>query len=113
MELNNLKDRVMKFLYSERISNSEVAEMAGVSAAYVNSIKKNLSFKVLHSLYLINPRVSLSWILWGEGEMYQNNQSQIKTLQEENARLKDKLADVQKIASLQSKVIERVENAKR
>ena len=112
MELNTLKDRVIKFLYSENISNSEFAERAGLSAPYVHTIKKNISFDVLHKLYLINPRVNLSWLLWGEGEMYLNNQSQIKILQEENARLKDKLADVQKIANLQSKVLDRIENAK-
>lgn len=109
MEVNNLKDRVVKFLFTERISNSEFAEIAGVSAAYVNSIKKNISFEILHKLYLINPRVSISWILWGEGEMYQNNQSTIKSLQDENARLKDKVSDLQKIVAL----YERNENAKR
>jgi len=109
MEVNNLKDRVVKFLFTERISNSEFAEIAGVSAAYVNSIKKNISFEILHKLYLINPRVSISWILWGEGEMYQNNQSTIKSLQDENTRLKDKVSDLQKIVAL----YERNENAKR
>lgn len=109
MELNTLKDRVMKFLFSERVSNSEFAEIAGVSAAYVNSIKKNISFDILHKIYLINPRVSISWILWGEGEMYQNNQSQVKSLQDENARLRDKVTDLQKIVAL----YERNENAKR
>ena len=109
MEVNNLKDRVVKFLFTERISNSEFAEIAGVSAAYVNSIKKNISFEILHKLYLINSRVSISWILWGEGEMYHNKQSTIKSLQDENARLKDKVSDLQKIVAL----YERNENAKR
>lgn len=48
---NSLKDRVKKFLETERISNSEFAEIAGVSGAYVNSIKKNLSFEILAKLY--------------------------------------------------------------
>lgn len=109
MELNSLKDRVMKFLYTERISNSQFAESAGVSASYVNSIKKNLSFEMLKKLYLINPRVSIAWILWGDGEMYQNNESAVKALREENARLRDKVTDLQKIVAL----YERNDNAKR
>ena len=109
MEVNNLKDRVVKFLFTERISNSEFAEIAGVSAAYVNSIKKNISFEILHKLYLINPRVSISWLLWGIGEMYNNNNSTIKNLQEENAQLREKVAMLQKIVSL----YERNENAKK
>ena len=105
---NALKDRVKKFLEIERISNSEFAEIAGVSAAYVNSIKKNLSFEILEKLYKINPRVSISWLLWGAGEMYNNNASTIKSLQDENAQLREKVAMLQKIVSL----YERNENAK-
>lgn len=106
---NELKTRVKKFLEVERISNSQFAEIAGVSAAYVNSIKKNLSFTMLHKLYSINPRVSISWLLWGIGEMYNNNNSTIKNLQEENAQLREKVAMLQKIVSL----YERNENAKK
>jgi transcriptional regulator with XRE-family HTH domain len=105
---NSLKDRVKKFLETERISNSEFAEIAGVSGAYVNSIKKNLSFEILAKLHQINPRVNISWLLWGAGEMYNNNASTIKMLQEENDRLRDKIADLQKIVEL----YERVKNAK-
>lgn len=105
---NTLKDRVKKFLETERISHSEFAEIAGVSAAYVNSIKKNLSFQILEKLHGINPRVNISWLLWGAGEMYNNNASTIKALQDENAILRDKVSMLQKIVEL----YERNENAK-
>lgn len=58
MEHNTLKDRVKKFIENERISNSEFSKLTGVSVAYVNSIKKNMSFEMLEKLYRINPRVS-------------------------------------------------------
>lgn len=108
MEHNTLKDRVKKFLDNERISNSEFSKLTGVSVAYVNSIKKNMSFEMLEKLYRINPRVSISWLLWGVGEMYNNNASTIKMLQEENKRLQDKVTMLEKIVSL----YERNENAK-
>lgn len=109
MDTNNLKDRVKKFLINERISNSQFGEIAGVSDAYVASIKKNLSFEVLKKLYYLNPRVSLSWILWGEGEMYNNDSSALKNLQTENAALREKVAMLQKIVQL----YERNDNAKK
>lgn len=104
---NLLKDRVKRFLEMEGLSNSEFAEMAGVSNAYVNSIKKNLSFEMLEKLYKINPKVSMPWLLWGAGEMYSNNDT-VKALQDENAYLREKVAMLQKIVSL----YERNESAK-
>lgn len=109
MELNTLKDRVKKFLLTERISNSQFGEIAGVSDAYVACIKKNLSFAVLQKLYYINPRVNLAWILWGDGEMYNNDSSALKNLQTENVALREKVAMLQKIVQL----YERNENAKK
>lgn len=108
MDTNNLKDRVKKFLVTERISNSQFGEIAGVSDAYVASIKKNLSFEVLKKLYYVNPRVNLAWLLWGDGEMYNNDSSALKSLKEENATLREKVAMMQKIIAL----YERNENAK-
>ena len=100
MITNTLKDRVKKILDMEGISNSEFATMAGVSAAYVNSIKKNMSFDMLEKLYNINPKVSIPWLLWGEGEMYNSDANTIKMLQDENANLREKIAMLQKIVSL-------------
>ena len=109
MAENQLKSRVKKFLETERVSNSEFGELAGVSPAYVTSIKKNLSFEVLEKLYAINPRINLGWILWGKGEMYTNSAATIKILERENAELKEKVAMLQKIVDLQ----DRVQNAKK
>jgi transcriptional regulator with XRE-family HTH domain len=109
MEANTLKERVKKFLESERISHSQFAKDAGVSDAYVNSIKKNMSFEMLKKLHDVNPRVSIAWLLWGVGEMYNNNASTLKSLQDENAILREKVTYLQKIVEL----YERNENAKK
>jgi len=108
MMISTLKDRVKKFLDEERVSNSEFATMAGVSAAYVNSIKKNMSFEMLEKLYKINPKVSIPWLLWGTGEMYSDDVNTLKMLQDENVNLREKVAMLQKIVSL----YERNESAK-
>ena len=109
MTTNTLKDRVKKFLNLEGISNSEFTTIANVSAAYVNSIKKNMSFDMLEKLYNINPNVSIPWLLWGTGAMYSNDTNTIKMLQDENANLREKVAMLQKIVSL----YERNESEKR
>lgn len=49
-----LKDRVKRFLTVERLTYSEFGRMAGVSAAYVNSIKKSISFEMLEKIKNIN-----------------------------------------------------------
>ena len=97
---STLKDRVKKILESERISNSEFAAIAQVSVAYVNSIKKNMSFEMLDKLYKINPKVSIPWLLWGIGEMYCDYSNIVQQLQDENAILRDKVSLLQKIVSL-------------
>lgn len=108
MELNTLKDRVKKFLVMERISNQDFAKLAGVSESYVAAIKKAINFKVLHVIYTINPRISLAWILWGEGEMYSNAQIELKQMQQTIAHQADKITDLQTIVEL----YKRNENAK-
>lgn len=100
MSDNALKDRVKKFLQVERISKTEFGEIADVSAMYVNSLKKNMSFEILKKLYKINPSVSLKWLLWGEGTMYETGDKNEKKLAEENAILRDKVSMLQKIVDL-------------
>ena len=96
---SQLKERVKKFLIFCRVSNSEFAEIAGVTPAYINSIKKNISFDILEKLTEINPRLNLSWLLWGKGEML-TDLSTLQKLEQENENLKRENAYLQKIISL-------------
>lgn len=96
---SQLKERVKKFLYYCRVSNSEFAEIAGVTPAYINSIKKNISFDILEKLSGINPRLNLSWLLWGKGEMF-TDVSDFQKIIEENENLKRENAYLQKIVDL-------------
>ena len=108
MSTNTLKIRVKNFLAMNRISNSEFAEIAGVSAAYVTSIKENMSLEMLKKVYDINPSVSLPWLLWGVGDMYTNTEKEVSALKAKNTQLADKVAMLEKIVAL----YERNETAK-
>lgn len=100
MEDNTLKERVKQFLAAERISFTEFGELADVTPAYVNSIKKNISFEVLEKLIKINPAVSLDWLIFGKGSMFTTDTIKIKKLEQENKILSDKVAMLQKIVDL-------------
>lgn len=106
MNDNTLKNRVKKFLETERVSNSEFAQRAGVTPAYIYAIKKNIGIPILQKLVEINPAVNLSWLLFGVGSMYNNDTAMIDNLQRTNRELSDKVAMLQKIVSL----YERTEN---
>ncbi len=109
MDTNTLKQRVKKFLSTERIGSTEFAKLAGVSTAYTNSIKKNIGLDVLAKIVEINPAVNLSWLLFGIGAMYNNDNTRIAQLQKDNKELSDKVALLQKVITL----YERNENAKK
>lgn len=96
---SQLKERVKKFLSYCRISNTEFAEIASVTPAYINSIKKNISFEVLEKIAELNPRLNLAWLLWGKGEML-TDVSDFQKIIEENENLKRENAYLQKIVDL-------------
>lgn len=56
MEDNTLKTRVKKFLEISKISHTEFARMASVTAAYVTNIRNNITVPVLRVLKEINPQ---------------------------------------------------------
>lgn len=108
---SQLKDRVKKFLAVEHVSNSEFAKMAGVSAAYISSIKKNIGLSTLQKLVKINPSVNLSFLLFGVGSMYNASDTEIEKLRAENKQLSEKVLYLSKIVDLYEQK-DRATNAK-
>lgn len=97
---SQLKERVKKFLQIEHVTSSEFAKMAGVSSAYISSIKKNIGLNILQKIVKINPAVNLSWLLFDVGSMYNASEKELEKLRVENARLLDKVQDLSKIVAL-------------
>ena len=110
---NELKSRVKKFLEREHITASDFAKKNGLSAAYVNSIDKNMSFAIVEKLYKINPTISLTWLLFGAGEMYRNTAESYEALKKENADLREKVSMLQKIVTLYERNENGINNAKK
>lgn len=65
-----VKDRLLQFLQKERISNSEFARQMGLSPAYVGAMRKSMPEEKVAKLMEIYPRLNRDWLLYGEGEMY-------------------------------------------
>lgn len=100
MEQNTLKIRLKKFLKSERISNTEFATICDVSAAYVTSVKQNISFEILQKIVNINKNLNLNWLLFGTGMMYSNSTEEIERMKKTISEQNEKIAMLQKIVEL-------------
>ena len=67
-----VKDRLMRFLRHEGITNSEFARGMGLSMAYVSSMRKSMPEEKIERLMELYPRLNRDWLLYGEGEMYRD-----------------------------------------
>lgn len=66
-----VQERLKAFLENENISNSEFGRRIGVSNAYVTSIRKSIQPEKLRKISTEFPNLNISWLITGEGDMYQ------------------------------------------
>lgn len=72
----NVKERLLEFLKKEGISNSEFSRRMGLSVAYIASMRKSMPEEKVSRLIEIFPQLNRDWLLYGEGEMYREEQSE-------------------------------------
>lgn len=65
-----VKDRLLRFLQAEKISNSEFSRKMGLSPAYVGAMRKSMPEDKVRQLIELYPNLNRDWLLYGEGEMY-------------------------------------------
>lgn len=65
-----VKDRLLRFLQAEKISNSEFSRKMGLSPAYVGAMRKSMPEDKVTKLIELYPNLNRDWLLYGEGEMY-------------------------------------------
>ena len=65
-----VKDRLLRFLQAEKISNSEFSRKMGLSPAYVGAMRKSMPEDKVTKLIELYPTLNRDWLLYGEGEMY-------------------------------------------
>lgn len=64
-----VKDRLIAYLKSKGISNTEFGRRIGVSSAYISSMRKSLQPDKAEKIAAAFPDLNLGWLLTGEGEM--------------------------------------------
>lgn len=67
-----VKERLIYFLESQKISKSEFGRTIGVSSAYVTSMRESISPEKIKSIALNYPNLNIQWLLTGEGDMLIN-----------------------------------------
>lgn len=70
--METVKDRLLRFLRAEGISNSKFARDMGVSVAYLGSMRKSMPETKVAKLMEVYPNLNRDWLLYGEGEMYRH-----------------------------------------
>lgn len=66
---STVKQRLKDFIATLGISEREFCRKLGVSSAYVESIKKSISPKVMQTISIQYPELDPLWLLLGKGEM--------------------------------------------
>lgn len=65
----SVKERLIEFLSHEGIGQKRFAESIGMSAGYVNAIRKSIQPDTIHKIAMQYPSLNTGWLLTGEGEM--------------------------------------------
>lgn len=108
-------ERVRIFVRHKKISVSEFCRRLDVSSAYVSSMSKSMSLKVIQRISIVFPDLNILWLQTGEGEMIKRPEEEqeiiasiipcrdcdrkdgkIEMLQETNRDLQKQLMDLQK-----------------
>lgn len=64
-----VKQRLENYLKYEKISKTTFGNTIGVSASYINSIRKSIQPDKINSIAQNYPNLNITWLLTGEGEM--------------------------------------------
>ena len=71
-----VKERLIQFLSYKKIGQKKFAETCGLSAGYVNAIRKSIQPDKISKIAMQFPELNTGWLLTGNGEML--NSSEIK-----------------------------------
>lgn len=66
---DSVKSRLLHFLKTQRISQTEFCRELGVSSAYVSTMRKGMSLQQQMKVREVYPELNLNWLLYGEGDM--------------------------------------------
>ena len=65
----SMKQRLMRFIKSEKISQGKFERMCGMSNGYLCNIKQSIGSSKILSISKAFPQLNTEWLLTGEGSM--------------------------------------------
>ena len=101
----SVKERLILFTKSQRITNTEFCKTIGVSNAFISSMRKSLQPDKIESIALNYSQLNINWLLTGEGSMLKGNQNS-------NNYTPEMKENEQLLAQLRDEVNEQRENVK-
>lgn len=73
-----MKDRIIQIMQKEGLSNAEFADKIGISTSSLSHIfngRNKPSLEVVMRIHKACPYVNINWLLYGEGEMEEQEES--------------------------------------
>ena len=125
----SMKQRLMRFIKSQNLSQGKFERMCGMSNGYLCNIKQSIGSSKIQSIAMAFPQLNTEWLLTGTGSMLNdgyttfepvgvatpaspNLENEIKILQTQ-LELKDKLidslqADVNMLREMNQKLLQAI-----
>ena len=69
MEQTSVKQRLLEFLRSRKITQMEFTRNIGVSPTYIGAMRKGIPAGKMRKIMELYPDLNRDWLLYGEGEM--------------------------------------------
>src|SRR5574344_35565 len=79
-----MKDRILKFIYSEKLTAEDFADKIGVQRSNVSHVlngRNNPGFGFIQKVLESFPSINSRWLITGEGDMYLNKKGGADSLQ--------------------------------
>lgn len=73
---NAVKQRLMQFIDSKRLSVSRFEQICGLSNSYIRNIRKSISLSTMAKIKAAYPTLNEAWLINGFGEMECNSEPQ-------------------------------------
>ena len=94
---SEIKDRLYILSKELGLNASQFSERVGKDRTYLSNIRKEIQTDVLRNIFIEFPDVNISWIVTGEGEMFNKTSSIDKSdSQKELIDLKCKIRELEK-----------------
>lgn len=83
MDKTSVKTRLLQFLKSKKISQTEFTRNIGVSSTYIGAMRKGIPADKMKKIEKLYPDLNRDWLLYGEGEMLRSENEEVARLSKE------------------------------